>query len=249
MGPHEVRAIAMRVQDRVRAQFDWSLHQDIHVANLLCQRVNTESSNREMWTVSGREETLESLIDRLEDGPIATVGAAAEPQEIETALSEGYRLVFADGSIGVIGELSEKSQDEAWSNTLLLVSDGDGDPHIAEAAQRGVLHAIHAHGDNEESLIAMLDRLVALETPPAILLTHQTPDRIDGMLNPGGFTDGDRAVCLCAFLGVPIANIRLIGYTTSEIGRWTGTTDPIRKMRKLTFMQEVLDGLGVGGEL
>tara|TARA_B100001113_G_scaffold158970_1_gene129991 strand:+ start:731 stop:1339 length:609 start_codon:yes stop_codon:yes gene_type:complete len=202
-----------------------------------------------MWTVSGREETLESLIDRLEDGPIATVGAAAEPQEIETALSEGYRLVFADGSIGVIGELSEKSQDEAWSNTLLLVSDGDGDPHIAEAAQRGVLHAIHAHGDNEESLIAMLDRLVALETPPAILLTHQTPDRIDGMLNPGGFTDGDRAVCLCAFLGVPIANIRLIGYTTSEIGRWTGTTDPIRKMRKLTFMQEVLDGLGVGGEL
>ena len=71
MGPHEVRAIAMRVQDRVRAQFDWSLHQDIHVANLLSQRVNTESSNREMWTVSGREETLESLIDRLEDGPIA----------------------------------------------------------------------------------------------------------------------------------------------------------------------------------
>ena len=59
----------------------------------------------------------------------------------------------------------------------------------------------------------------------------------------------DSAVCLCAFLGVAIEDIRLIGYTTSEIGRWTGNTNPIRKMRKLTFMQEVLDGLGVGGRL
>jgi uncharacterized Rossmann fold enzyme len=247
MGPHEVRAIAMRVQDRVRAQFNWALDQDIHVAHRLSQRITTESSNRQMWTVSGREQSLESLIDRLEEGPVATVGAAAEPAEVEIALSEGYRLVFADGSIGVIGELSADYQDKAWSDTLLLVSDGDGDPHIDEAAQRGILHAIHAHGDNEESLISMIDRLIALEMPPAVLLTHQTPDRIEGMLNPGGFTDGDRAVCLCAFLGVPVETIRLIGYTTSEIGRWTGNTDPIRKMRKLTFMQEVLDGLGVGG--
>ncbi|MEC8978860.1 MAG: hypothetical protein VX433_02070 [Candidatus Thermoplasmatota archaeon] len=237
----------MRVQDRVRAQFNWALDQDIHVAHRLSQRITTESSNRQMWTVSGREQSLESLIDRLEEGPVATVGAAAEPAEVEIALSEGYRLVFADGSIGVIGELSADYQDKAWSDTLLLVSDGDGDPHIDEAAQRGILHAIHAHGDNEESLISMIDRLIALEMPPAVLLTHQTPDRIEGMLNPGGFTDGDRAVCLCAFLGVPVETIRLIGYTTSEIGRWTGNTDPIRKMRKLTFMQEVLDGLGVGG--
>lgn len=237
----------MRVQDRVRAQFNWALDQDIHVAHRLSQRITTESSNRHMWTASGREQSLESLIDRLEEGPVATVGAAAEPAEVEIALSEGYRLVFADGSIGVIGELSADYQDKAWSDTLLLVSDGDGDPHIDEAAQRGILHAIHAHGDNEESLISMIDRLIALEVPPAVLLTHQTPDRIEGMLNPGGFTDGDRAVCLCAFLGVPVETIRLIGYTTSEIGRWTGNTDPIRKMRKLTFMQEVLDGLGVGG--
>ena len=247
MGPHEVRTIAMRVQDRVRAQFNWALDQDIHVAHRLSQRITTESSNRHMWTASGREQSLESLIDRLEEGPVATVGAAAEPAEVEMALSEGYRLVFADGSIGVIGELSADYQDKAWSDTLLLVRDGDGDPYIDEAAQRGILHAIHAHGDNEESLISMIDRLIALEMPPAVLLTHQTPDRIEGMLNPGGFTDGDRAVCLCAFLGVPVETIRLIGYTTSEIGRWTGNTDPIRKMRKLTFMQEVLDGLGVGG--
>ena len=249
MGPHEVRAIAMRVQDRIRAQFNWSLDQDIHVANLLLKRIEAESSNREIWNSSGRERSLESLIDRFEEGPVATVGAAAAPEDVEMALLEGYRLVFADGSIGVISELSEDCQDEAWSNTLLLVSDGDGDPHIDEAAQRGILHAIHAHGDNESSLIEMIDRLVTIEAPPAILLTHQTPDRIDGMLNPGGFTDGDRAVCLCAFLGVPIEDIRLIGYTTSEIGRWTGSTNPIRKMRKLTFMQEVLDGLGVGGRL
>ena len=138
MGPHEVRAIAMRVQDRIRAQFNWSLDQDIHVANLLLKRIEAESSNREIWNSSGRERSLESLIDRFEEGPVATVGAAAEPEDVEMALLEGYRLVFADGSIGVISELSEDCQDEAWSNTLLLVSDGDGDPHIDEAAQRGI---------------------------------------------------------------------------------------------------------------
>ena len=156
MGPHEVRAIAMRVQDRVRAQFDWPLNQDIQVANILIERIDKESSNRDTWTISGREKSLESLIDRLEEGPVATVGAAAEPEDVEMALSEGYRFVFADGSIGVIGELSKDSQDEAWSNTLLLVSDGDGDPHIDEAAQRGILHAIHAHGDNESSLLSLI---------------------------------------------------------------------------------------------
>ena len=93
-------------------------------------------------------------------------------EDVEMALLEGIDLYLQTAPIGVISELSEDCQDEAWSNTLLLVSDGDGDPHIDEAAQRGILHAIHAHGDNESSLIEMIDRLVTIEAPPAILLTH-----------------------------------------------------------------------------
>ena len=68
------------------------------------------------------------------------------------------------------------------------------------------------------------------------------------MLNPEDLlTVTGLYVCVLSLGVLAIEDIRLIGYTTSEIGRWTGSLASIRKMRKLTFMQEVLDGLGVGG--
>jgi uncharacterized Rossmann fold enzyme len=63
------------------------------------------------------------------------------------------------------------------------------------------------------------------------------------MMNPGGFTDGDRTICLIGFLGKPISEITLLGYRSDVVGQWSGATDPERKLRKLIFMQEVIDGL------
>jgi hypothetical protein len=56
-----------------------------------------------------------------------------------------------------------------------------------------------------------------------------------------GFTDGDRAACIVAACGIPINKIRLIGFRSDKIGRWTGITDPVRKLRKLKWMEAVLD--------
>jgi len=61
------------------------------------------------------------------------------------------------------------------------------------------------------------------------------------MYNPGGFTDGDRAACIVAACGIPNNKIRLIGFRSDKIGRWTGVTDPVRKLRKLKWMDAVLD--------
>ena len=38
------------------------------------------------------------------------------------------------------------------------------------------------------------------------------------MHNFGGFTDGDRAVCLAINLGVPIKKITLLGFSTTRLG-------------------------------
>ena len=78
-----------------------------------------------------------------------------------------------------------------------------------------------------------------------VILTHQTPENLEGMYNPGGFTDGDRAVCFVMSQNVSCNQIRLRGFQTHSIGRWTGRTNPERKMRKLEWMSRVLDIAGV----
>ena len=86
-----------------------------------------------------------------------------------------------------------------------------------------------------------------LERPPGLILTHQVTESIDGMHNFGGFTDGDRAVCLAIGLGVPKENISLIGFSTTKIGKWSGQTNPTRKLEKLAWMLQVLANHWIGG--
>ena len=80
-----------------------------------------------------------------------------------------------------------------------------------------------------------------------MLLTHQCPTAIEGMHNPGGFTDGDRAACLLVALGVNHSRLSIVGFRSDRIGRWTGATDPIIKMQKLQWMDEVLRRLSTVG--
>ena len=60
------------------------------------------------------------------------------------------------------------------------------------------IFVIHAHGDNIDQWRSAISRWP--EDHP-LILTHQTPLEIEGMYNPGGFTDGDRAVCIALALG------------------------------------------------
>ncbi len=243
MSPHEVRSIGMKVQDRVRAQFSWPLSDDQESADLLLQRVTSLSSKVQDWSEDEREKSVTALQENIFDGPIAAVGAAVSIEEITSALESNYRFIFADGSIGVIQEFEKPIQEEIWSKTLALVTDADGHPHISQAAKRKIMHILHAHGDNQKDWTQLLEDISELNDPPRLILTHQTPNRIHGMLNPGGFTDGDRTICLIGFLGIPVSEIALLGYRSDIVGKWSGATDPERKLRKLIFMQEVIDRL------
>ena len=67
------------------------------------------------------------------------------------------------------------------------------------------------------------------------------------MVNPGGFTDGDRAVCIVVSMGISVSNIVLLGTRSDVVGRFSGTTEPKRKLLKLRWMKRILEELGFSG--
>jgi uncharacterized Rossmann fold enzyme len=63
--------------------------------------------------------------------------------------------------------------------------------------------------------------------------------------NYGGFTDGDRAVCLAIGLGVKLDSIKLVGFSTGQIGQWSGSTNINQKMMKLEWMYKIIEMIGL----
>ena len=186
------------------------------------------------WGLDSDVESAELLVSkcrnsepnlRFED-KVTVVGAAAEP-----GVKSQYPIVVADGAIGAIEDLS---------TVALIVTDGDGTPHIERALNKGIPICLHAHGDNVESWSKILSQINERQE---VFLTHQTPGDIDGMYNPGGFTDGDRAVCIAFALGA--TEVELVGFSTDDVGQWSGVTDKKRKLIKLQWMSRVLNILSL----
>ncbi|MBD13570.1 MAG: hypothetical protein CMJ72_00215 [Planctomycetaceae bacterium] len=232
----------VQIQDDIRSDFEWHLQDDLDSAKDLLWYCESKSWSNPSWSQTGRRETRLELQEALIFGPLTILGAAAEPGDVRDAIIEGHRLVAADGAVGVLNE--SEYPNIAWDALLCIVSDGDGDmADLVLAAQRGVPFILHAHGDNVKQWIELLDVLLLHNTP--LILTHQTPEDLLEMFNPGGFTDGDRAVCFVLSQNVSREQIKLRGFQTDSIGRWTGNTNPERKMRKLEWMSRVLDIAGV----
>ena len=232
----------IEIQDEIRDDFGWKLAADLDSAKNLRWVCKEKSWSLKTWTDKGRKETLLGLQEQLISGPITILGAAAEAEDVRDAILAGHRLIAADGSVGVLTEA--EFPDIAWNSLLCVVSDGDGDMvHLAMAAERKIPFVLHAHGDNQNQWMELLDVLHLYNTP--IILTHQTPSDLTGMANPGGFTDGDRAVCFALAMNASNNQLTLRGFRTDKIGRWTGATVPERKMRKLEWMKRVIEIAGV----
>ena len=230
------------IQDEIRSDFGWGLEADLNSARELRDACEEKSGTHETWSDEGRQETQLRLQERFISRSMTVLGAAAEADDVRAAIQDGHDIIAADGAVGVLTEID--SSESAWDALQCIVSDADGDPtHLAIAAERGVPFALHAHGDNIDNWAELLDVLHFNGTP--LILTHQTPEHILGMHNPGGFTDGDRAVCLALSMNVSPNQITLRGFRTDIIGRWTGATIPDQKMRKLEWMKRILEIAGV----
>ena len=235
----------IKVQEEVRNFFDWNIESDIESAEQLLLTV--ESTTIEIWTRPQRSVTIANLRRRLvlRETKIAVLGAAVDESEIISMLESPTLFVAADGAVGVLSSLPESISERAWSRLVCIVSDADGGTGTIEAVKRSVPIILHAHGDNISSWRNLLEIAINMQNPPRIVLTHQTPKKIDGLHNPGGFTDGDRAICFLIALGVPIERILLLGTRTDVVGKWSGETNPEEKLIKLQWMDKVLSIIGI----
>lgn len=164
------------VQDEFRAAFGWGLDADLDSARALRTHANFVLDHTD-----GRNDML-ALQERLLERPLTVLGAAAEPADVEAALREGHGLIAADGAVGVLEESGQIER--AWSALTCVVSDADGAPgDLAEAIRRRIPFVLHAHGDNHAAWKGLIEDMAG--APPPLVLTHQTPARLEGMLNPG----------------------------------------------------------------
>ncbi|MEE2812208.1 MAG: hypothetical protein VX627_04190 [Candidatus Thermoplasmatota archaeon] len=239
---HTISPDLIAIQDEIRFDFGWSLEADLNSARELREGCELKAWPKGIWSDSGRNQTLLDLQERLISGPITVLGAAATAEDVNAAIDAGHGIIAADGAVGVLTEVG--FSEIVWNSLRCVVSDADGDDvHLANAAERGVPFILHAHGDNSDEWRTLLDVLYLYKTP--LIITHQTPEEIIGMHNPGGFTDGDRAVCFALSMNVSVEQLTLRGFATDHIGKWTGSTNPKQKMRKLEWMARVLELAGV----
>ena len=233
------------LQSDVREYFGWDESDDLESAQAMIQRV--ETSLQEKWARHNRSISLSKIFRRLviRNPEVAILGAAIEPEEVVRILSEPTLIVAADGAAGVISEIPNSLSEKAWSRVALIVSDADGGEGTIEAVRRAVPFFLHAHGDNRREWESLLEFAEERASPPDLILTHQTQEKIPGMYNPGGFTDGDRAACILTALGVSRNRIRMLGTRTDVVGRWSGKTQEQMKMKKLQWMRRILSIQGL----
>ncbi len=119
----------------------------------------------------------------------------------------------------------------------VVVTDLDGPiEDQMQCSAEGALTFIHAHGDNQD----LVRRYAGLFRGPVILTTQSTPDTV--VANYGGFTDGDRAVCIAQEFGA--TSVLLLGFDFAHPNPKEGS-DPSVKLRKLAWAERIIGSLGI----
>ena len=117
----------------------------------------------------------------------------------------------------------------------VVVTDLDGDigPQL-DASAAGALTFIHAHGDNAD----LVRTYAGLFRGPVVMTTQSRPENT--VFNFGGFTDGDRAVCIAQSFGV--GKVVLEGFDFDDPNPKPGS-DPAVKLRKLSWARRIIDSM------
>ena len=157
-------------------------------------------------------------------------GSAELEQELASVGTSGF-VVAADGATSVLADADIRVD--------MIVTDLDGIiEDQVEASSRGAFVFLHAHGDNRLAVEKWTKKFLG----PVIGTCQCPPPK--GLYNFGGFTDGDRAACICAELGVRTA--RLVGFDFDNPAEKRGKNGEVKK-RKLRWAQTILDRLRADG--
>jgi 2-amino-4-hydroxy-6-hydroxymethyldihydropteridine diphosphokinase len=210
--------------EEILASFGFSRDMDERAARLLA-------------SFMGGRPCLKGVMGRMLRGASRVVVAGAydsvrrEAEALKNLSPSGTLLVSADTATSPILD--------AGLTPDIVVTDLDGDlEDIFEAWRRGAILVIHAHGDNIERIEELPKTL-----SERVEATCQCPPS-GHIHNLGGFTDGDRAVAICAALGAAkIVTIGMcpgcgIGVYSSLLKQTEGWAS--RKLLKLEYASRLL---------
>jgi len=155
----------------------------------------------------------------------ATVLGCSDGLEKDVELITPQGTLIATGS--AVGRLKEIG---VVPDIVVTDLDGDIEPQI-KASKAGAVTFIHAHGDNFEQIQKHAHEF----SGPVVLTTQSRPDDI--VSNYGGFTDGDRAVCIARHFGAK--DIVLLGFDFDNPSKKEGS-DPKIKARKLQWAKKII---------
>lgn len=108
--------------------------------------------------------------------------------------------------------------------------DGDIGPQL-ESNRKGTVALLHAHGDNGD----LIRSYAKCFEGPVILTTQSSPEHT--VSDFGGFTDGDRAVCLARHFGAK--NILLLGFDFDRPHMMNGSDDKTNR-KKLRWAERII---------
>jgi len=116
-------------------------------------------------------------------------------------------LIAADGAARVLQEVG------LGPDVIVTDLDGISKQRFDIFCHQNVIMCVHAHGDNQAKLREFSD---IIRNYPRIIATTQTEPKFP-VINPGGFTDGDRGVFLCHFLSPPFQTYIFVGYEFGDL--------------------------------
>lgn len=148
-----------------------------------------------------------------------------------SSMSVERYVVVADAATSVVAD--------AGIEIDMTVTDLDGivEDQIS-ASSTGAVTFVHAHGDNQPAL----DRYVRRFVGPVVGTCQCPPPK--GLVNFGGFTDGDRAACICAELGA--RDMMLAGFDFENPASKQGKSRDVKKL-KLRWAKTIIDILEKDG--
>jgi len=188
----------------------------------------------------------EKINNIIRDKNIYVIGAGPS---IKKHIDKLKTLINRDRDIIISADGATKALLEEDIVPDIIVSDLDGDMEsIMESNRKGSIVVVHAHGDNIEAIKKYLPRL------KNIMGSFQTPNSIPGIINYGGFTDGDRCCFLAEYHGAK--RIILCGmdfgeyitkYSRPNLKESVERGDDI-KIKKLRYAKELIEYLKEHGK-
>ncbi len=211
-------------------QSEWEPLYERILADMGYSREDDEASVRVLKAVTLGSDLVDPCDLRPAFGGVATVFGDAPRLESDVSARRPEGALVAAGS-------SVRRLLDLGITPGFVVTDLDGDVEAQlEASRAGAVTFIHAHGDNADLLREHAGRFEG----PVVLTTQSRPETT--VFDFGGFTDGDRAVCIAQEMGC--SKVVLLGFDFRNPNPKPGR-DPEVKLRKLAWAERIISSLGL----